>query len=137
MSWVDGHFKDHERAEKESAKVRLRAEQLYDELWKEITDRVMDARNGGMLVSTNGSSYERVVLLGGAVMLRPFSEAKQLTITLEDRRKIVVTWEDGTIEIPLRVRPDGVVCLTHQARELTIPEAAKLILEPFLFPPRP
>jgi hypothetical protein len=53
--------------------------------------------------------------------------------------KIVVanSTDERSFEIPLKVCENSIVRPSHQGKPLTIPEAAKLILEPFLFPPTP
>ena len=56
MSWVDDWLKRQERTEAERAFISVHAATLYDELWEEVSNRVDDARKGGMLVSTNGSA---------------------------------------------------------------------------------
>lgn len=136
MSWVDDRLKRQERTEAERAFISVHAATLYDELWEEVSNRVDDARKGGMLVSTNGSAYQRAVLLG-APANRAYREPEQLVIALaRDTWEIVAEAETVHIKIPLGVCTDGVVCLKHEGRRLTIHDAAKMILEPFLFSSR-
>jgi hypothetical protein len=129
MSWVH----DRLHAGKESRLVS--SSNLYNELWDEISARVAEAQDGGMPVSTNGSSYERVVVYGSSSTL-PYRKPRQLTITLaRDKSEIVADSNSDSLDIPIEVGADGVAYLKHRGKQLSIPQAAKLILEPFLFPP--
>jgi hypothetical protein len=141
MSWVHDRLNNEERARKEAAKIRLHADSLYGELWREIAARVEDAKSK-LVVSTNGSEYRRVVLRGGAVT-GAYHQPDKLIISLaDDKQTLLIQFVDEyesdpvTVrEIPLGVCDGDIVCLMHDGRQLSIPEAAKLILEPFLFPP--
>jgi hypothetical protein len=111
---------------------------VYDDLWKEISDRVDDAKKRGELVETNGSPYERTVLMGAGYQARP-EDSRQLTITLArtEGKIIALDSDENSLGIELGVSEGDIVRPKHQGRTLTIPEAAKLILEPFLFPATP
>ena len=113
---------------------------MYDDLWKEISDRIDDAKKRGEPVETNGSPYERTVVMGAGniYQARP-EDSRQLTITLArtEGKIIALDSDENSLEIELGVSDGDIVRPKHQGRTLTIPEAAKLILEPFLFPPTP
>jgi hypothetical protein len=140
MSWVDDRLDNQKRSEKERALISIHAEKVYNDLWKEISDRVDDAKKRGKPAETNGSPYERTVLMGAGniYQTRP-EDSRQLTITLaRTEGKIIALDSDGnSLDIELMVSEGDIVRPKHQGRTLTIPEAAKLILEPFLFPPMP
>lgn len=139
MSWVDDRINDQRRSADDLALIRQKSETVYGELWNEISNRVADARSGGMTVTINGSDYARAVLVGGDANIyrtRPY-ESRQLTITLDKADgKIVATDSGGeSRELPLGVDKGNIVRPTYEGKPLTIPDAAKMILEPFLFPP--
>jgi hypothetical protein len=52
MSWVDDRLDDQKRSERDRALISLQAEKVYEELWKEISDRVGDAAKRGTPVAT-------------------------------------------------------------------------------------
>ena len=131
MSWVHDRLK----AGRESGLIS--ASNLYNELWDEISTRVAEAKDGGMPISTNGSSYKRVVVYGSPLTV-PYRKPRQLTIALApDKSEIIADSDADSLQIPIEVCADGVVRLKHKGKYLSIPEAAKLILESFLFPPTP
>jgi hypothetical protein len=137
MSWIDERLTAQEKAKRDWELISAHGEKVYDALWQEIADRVAEAKNGGMRVSANGSTYERIVLLGAAPTTRqPYTEPQQLKIVLKkDEALILVSSSRVNLELSLAVCPDGVVCIQYEGREVVIPEASRMILEPFLFPP--
>ncbi len=141
MSWIHDELDDRERLQRDRATIELHAEAVYEELWSEISDRVADAAKRGMSARTNGSNYERTVLMGGPIVggvYRTRSEKlRQLTIRLNKaagKIEVADDTDDRSIEMLLMVCENGIVRPSYQGRVLTIPEAAQMILRPFLFP---
>jgi hypothetical protein len=65
----------------------------------------------------------------------PYRKPRQLAIALApDKSEIIADSDTDSLQIPIEVCADGVVRLKRKGQHLSIPQAAKLILEPFLFP---
>lgn len=134
MSWVDDRSDEESKAKEDRAKIALYGEKLYEELWKEITNRVEDARNHNLPYSTNGSAYERTISRNTPGN-RPFKELGRMTVSLDrEEWKILVESDERSLSIDMALCKDEVVCLKHEGRALSVPEAARLVLEPFIFP---
>jgi hypothetical protein len=112
------------------------ADGVFDQLWEEIKEVCLAGKNRGMNLDTNGSPLSRVVLMlatHGQSNARSENDRK-LTISLSaDRRSILAASDSGENEMKIEVCPDGVVCLKFQAHKVSSRDAAKIIMEPFLF----
>lgn len=133
--WIDSKLDAHHKSFSEVQTIRNGADELYEHLWKEVVALSQYAATKGMRTFTNGTAYERVV----AMSLMPTTDQqvttpRKLKLALpEDRRKIIASWDSEKIEFALGVYPDGVLVIKRGEAPVSPKEAAKLIMEPFLF----
>lgn len=133
MSWVDDRSNEEAKAEENRSKIGLYGDKLYEELWEEIADRVADARKRNLPYTTNGSAYERAVIKL-TPRNHPPGEVDRMTVSLDRGEwKILVESDERNLTITMGLCKDEVVCLKHDGRTLSVPDAARLILEPFIF----
>ena len=142
MTWIDDRLAERAMRDKRTELILSNAEEIFNNLWKEIKRSVDEAKSKQLPVSANGSPYERVILIpdpiqppraafGEEVSRSPVS--KRLRVKLEkDASEITV---DGPPhKIAIDVCDDNVVCLKINGKPTSLPDAARAILDPFLFP---
>ena len=128
-------MKQREKLMSRNSEVMRGAEGIFNELWDEIVGFAREADAKGMPVKTNGSSFERIVLASEFPYFSNLSRQRNLTITLDRvNEKISASWLDEAIDLLIDVCDDGVICLKHEGKKILLKDAAKLILDPFLFP---
>lgn len=123
MSWITDRVnreKDsHKRLGEQSAKT-------YEDLWKEIAERVEEANTHGVpAFLDSGSGFSRRVGL-----TRKGGEPKMLTVRLSKDGSAIQSSGGVTLELDAGTDP---IRLKHDGRQVSIQDAGKLILEPFLF----
>ena len=105
---------------------------IFDDLWREIVALVKEAKEKGLSVFTNGTPFERIV----CTSLNPSTEGRrELRISLcREPERISVSGLAQSIEFLIEEDDNRVVCLKWKEKPISIEKAARLILEPFLFP---
>lgn len=141
MTWIDDRLAERDRRNERAERILSRAEEIFANLWKEIKHCVDEAKSKQLPVSANGSPYERVILIPDPIQPpRAFGEevsrssvSKRLHVKLEkDTSKITVSGPPH--EITIDECEDNVVCLKINSKPISLPDAARAILDPFLFP---
>jgi hypothetical protein len=133
MGWIEERIEQRRVLNERNKAVKDGAESIFCDLWNEIADLTKQAQSKGLEVKTNGSSFERIVLTP------PYhgydKDQNKLIITLDKtKEKIAVSGPFQSLELAIDVREDGVVCLKYDGKKLLIDKAARMILDPFLFP---
>lgn len=127
-----------QRAQLESAHslILQRAESVYGALWQEMNRWITEAQQRGIDVQTNGSPYEKSIML--PVRSNPpqaLAGSRTLTLTLKkDEHAIMIDGLKNPLGLRLEVFADNTVGLERDGIEISIHDAAILILDPFLFP---
>jgi hypothetical protein len=136
MTWIDERLEQLRRKTERDRAVFDGADRLFDELWAEVEGRVKEANSKGLRVGTNGFAYERIVWASVIPPLeQPSAKRRELRINLHrESEGISVSGSYQTWTLKIDVCEDGVVCLKHNDKAIVIQEAARLILDPFLFP---
>jgi len=123
MTWIDDGFNRQERR----LWIAQHAGEALAALQAEITERVTEFRQKARDGNRVRISYGQVIRLledGGQEKIEPKLSRDKLAIEVGGSRPITLElFADG-----------GRVCLKQGYGELTIEEAARLILEPFFFP---
>jgi hypothetical protein len=131
MSWIEDRLKERKTESDRIAKIAPYTEIMYGNLWNEVIRCVTEAQSAGFRLFTNETTFERILRLTKL----PSGNLKELIITLNrQQRTILVVAPSRRVEFGMDLCPDGVVCLQHDGKEIMIPDAAKLILDPFFFP---
>ncbi len=121
---------ERQKALEGSRLISEQAEDTFQNLWAEILVLVREAQSKGWQLDTNGSPLARTVSM--VAHPRPRNE---LRITLQkDKQQIAISGIKSPTKLSFAVCEDGVVCLKHDGREVSLRDAARLIIEPFLFP---
>jgi hypothetical protein len=135
MSWLDDRIKEDREREERLKLITDEASNMFDSLWKEIFEVIQEAKKKGFPIFTNGSEVQRVVNLSVNPGPNESSRSpKKITLKLaEDKLSISVS---GAISLKflLDVCPDMVVCLKHDGNHISVQNAARMILDRFLFP---
>jgi hypothetical protein len=153
MTWIDDDMAELRRLQDSAAELAVResqiravAEKIYNDLWKEVIERIAEAKSKGnhhaTLLLTNGDPYERRIFDHRIVVPQPVkppassSDPKYVILTLtSDRLKIEIAGLQNSKDyLTLDLCDDGVVRPKHQGEYKQIDEAARLILRPLLFP---
>lgn len=135
MDWIDKKLTAHNKAKSDVQAVVGAADGIFNAIWGGVVAISQYANERQMRTSTNGSPYDRVVNMTlypkvGEVSASP----RVLHLTLaESRRKIFAKWDGANLDFSIEVCDDGVVCLKLDGRRVDALEAARLIMEPFLF----
>ncbi len=136
MSWIEQRLAEKGEREQRNRVIAEHESAVYENLWEQVKLDLEEAQRRGIEVSTNGAPHDRTVSL--AVALKPgedFTRSKRLHIRLEKGPHLVkVSGGPVSVEFRIDVSSDGVVRLKHGDRQLSAEEAARMILDPFLFP---
>ena len=136
MSWIDERVEQRRRLAERNKAVGEGAEVLYRDLWEEITAQTKEAQEKSVAVGTNnGSAHERIVWAPNVASLAQPMNRRELKISLrKEIEQISVSGTEFSMNLSVAVGEDGVVCLKHNGEPVLIQEAARLILDQFLFP---
>jgi hypothetical protein len=131
MTWIEERLAQRKALEERTRLIVEHTPAVYQAVWDEILRFVKDGQAAGMVLSTGGSARARVV---ECHTLGDPSATRQLTVSADDGQ-LVAGFGMGTVMIfRFDVCADGVVCLKHEGTRVSEREAARLILDPFLFP---
>jgi hypothetical protein len=142
MDWIESRVK--ERADRES-RASLIEESLSD-IWKNLQAAVKDsvkayqaeAARTQEIVRTNGQEYVTIVVYRESNRPFPERDVGKVTATLDrNKPEISVAYQGkpklSGLKFTFDVR-DGVPCLVHEGEATSSAAAARLMLDPFLFP---
>ncbi|MGD0129169.1 MAG: hypothetical protein ABSF46_27910 [Terriglobia bacterium] len=135
MSWIDERVQQRRRLAERNKAVAEAAEVLFNDLWQEITAQAKEAQEKSVAVGTDGSAHERIVWAPNVASLAQPMNRRELKISLrKEIEQISVSGTEFSMNLSVAVGEDGVVCLKHNGEPVLIQEAARLILDQFLFP---
>ena len=135
MSWIDERVEQRRRLAERNKAVAEAAEVLFNELWEEITAQAKEAQEKSVAVGTDGSGHEKIVWAPNVSSLAQPTNRRELKISLrKEVEQISVSGTEFSMNLSVAVGEDGVVCLKHNGTSVLIQEAARLILDQFLFP---
>lgn len=133
MSWIDDRLAAEKAMAEKEQSICESAETVFNDMWSYILGDVEEAKKKGKPVFTNGTQLDRIVRL--SVLTFSPSQPKELHIALsKDKHSIAVSGE-LRMKFELDICPDGTVCpKDEQGKTVSYKEAARRILDPFLFP---
>jgi hypothetical protein len=135
MSWIDERVEQRRRLTERNKALAEGAEVLFNDLWEEIDTQTKEAREKSVAVGTNGSAHERIVWAPNVASLAQPTNRRELKINLrKEREQISVSGTEFSLNLSIDVGEDGVICLKHNGKRVQVQEAARLILDQFLFP---
>jgi hypothetical protein len=141
MTWIDDDYEELKRHRQVASERAVRegqiadeAERVYNDLWKEITERLAEAKEknvAGTLFLTNGSPFQRSII---ACTQNGARRSYGLTLAA-DKQSIVLSKSEGkNLVLLLELGEDGVVSIRQDGEAKWIGDVAKSILRPLLFP---
>jgi hypothetical protein len=134
MEWIKEGIDNWREAVRKSDLIAESAEGIFDDLWNEVVEISLAAKTQGMNLATNGAPSKRVVIMDPMHWGPKMVESRKLSIELaKNQRSIVAQSDAGEMVFEIAVCPDGVVCLKRGASKITAREAAKEIMQSFLF----
>jgi hypothetical protein len=136
MDWIEQGLDDWRKASSDLQVVTESADGIFTQLWEDIKEIVIAAEKQGIRLMTNGSPQKRVVIMlaNSSFFGKPLPADRKLAIDLAaDRSSIVARSDAGEIHLKIEVCSDGVVCLKYQSHPITSRDAAKDIMQDFLF----
>jgi hypothetical protein len=132
MSWIDERLAERQALVERNRLLDDHAVQVYAAVWKEMMTFVEEAKTKGFSnLLTNGSVQNRRLILAVP------GNDKTLSVTMTDKRIIRASCSGKESRFELDVCDGGIVCLRHDGEQVTEQEAARRILDPFLFPDLP
>jgi hypothetical protein len=141
MTWIDDDYEELKRRQRLAAELHSQeseiaghASKIYEDLWAELVERINEAKTKRVTESsllTNGSSYQRKVIVGTNKSLHP--DAYHLDLA-ESKQSINFKGPDVSVILPLALCEDGVVRIRYDGKCQTVPEAAQYLLRPLIFP---
>ncbi len=135
MSWIDDRLTEQKALKERKALIAEHAIPIYEALWDKITEYVEEAKARSSPLITNGSLQNR------SVISVPPGDGNQKTdqfrLVLEKESIVARGTRELNFEFRLDVCPDRVVCLKLNKEEISVDDAAKEILDKFLFPDLP
>ena len=135
MSWIDERVQQRRRLAERNKAVAEGAEVLFNDLWEEITAQAKEAHEKFVAVGIDGSAHEKIVWAPNVSSLAQPTNRRELKINLrKEVEQISVSGTEFSMNLSVAVGEDGVVCLKHNGEPVLIQEAARLILDQFLFP---
>jgi hypothetical protein len=135
MSWIDERVEQRRRLVERNKAVAEGAEVLFNDLWEEITAQAKEAHEKFVAVGIDGSAHEKIVWAPNVSSLAQPTNRRELKINLhKEREQISISGTEFSMILTIEVCEDGVVCLKYNGKPVLIQEAARLILDQFLFP---
>jgi hypothetical protein len=132
MTWIEERLAQREALHERTRLIVEHTPKIYQAVWEEIMAFVKDGQAAGMALSTGGSVNARVVRSSSPG--HPERD-REITVSLIDSKLSASPYGLGTaMAFEFDVCPDGVVCLKRDGARVSEREAARLILDPFLFP---
>ena len=123
MEWFDRRHDEYLKEKQGQESIAQFADSVYGDLWSSIKEVAMRANQRGFQLRFNGTERHNVVIMG----------QKNLRIDLsEDKRSITVSGVESTAHFNLAACEDR-VCLQHDGKSVSSAEAARVLMEPFIF----
>jgi len=135
MGWIDDRIAETKARETRDMEIARYAATVFDNLWEEIKRVLAEASSKGIPTNTNGSPEDREVWLSMPIPPgRDSSSRREFHLKLDRRDPGISATGAVSIRLSFDLCEDGVVCLKYADNPISISEAAKLILDRFLFP---
>jgi precorrin-2 methylase len=138
VSWIDDRIEEKRLLEEHKQVAFVKAGSLFQALWDEIARCATEAAQKGIPAATSMAAGTHVVYLSSPP--KAGAARKEIALTLaKDRTSIVITGS-AVKKLEIALSQGDSVCLKHDGKQISVPEAAILLLDPFLFeglPARP
>lgn len=129
MSWIDEAV--HEEHRKSASE---QAQKLYEDLWKEITDRLEEGRQKTpiqpFIIQYPPTTLDRQINFSDP---RKPGIPKALHVKLSaDKLAIETSGHPKSLKFKIDLRNDK-ICLIHEGETVSVAKAVELLLKPFFF----
>jgi hypothetical protein len=133
VDWISNKWSEYRTATANLAAIQQNADTIFGALWASIGEVRMAVEQSTRIgLDTNGTQNDRVVIM---VIGKEGKDSRWMNITLSaDLRSITAKWKGAPeLSFTIEVCSDGVVCLKFGGREISSRDAARKIMEEFLF----
>jgi hypothetical protein len=143
MSWTSSRIAERLKIEDERKRVSEAFKGVWDSLWNEIVSHVREYRQqyGELSVITSGDYEERRISIPNQIIGGVVQNFKRHVVLKQGQNKTSIKAESSThadsLKFDLKVCSSGLVCLVLDEKELSLEQAAILILDPIEFPDLP
>ena len=129
MSWIDERLAERKALADRNRLLDEHAVSIYEAVWEEMMKVVEEAKTkGGLALFPNGGLQKRHITWAVP------SNDRTLNFTMKDKRQIRASGTGVDLVFELDICDGGVVCLKYGVSQVSEQEAARAILDPFLFP---
>jgi hypothetical protein len=134
MNWIDESQRETGRRRERERLLAENENDVYGQLWDEISKCLTDAREHVPGLTTNGQPLSRTVLLPAVIRgLGPTHE--MLKVSLDSQtHEIVAQGSRVNVRLKIDIDKDNIACLRVNGLEVSLKTAAEKVLKPFLFP---
>jgi hypothetical protein len=134
MEWIEQKLSEWRKMQGDLMAIEGAADSIFEQLWDDIAESARVADLHGMGIKTNGMPRHRTVIMAQPLMVPRMAADRRLTIDLvENRRRITTNSDAGNKDFTIEICPDGVVCLKLLSQRISIQDAAREVMEDFLF----
>jgi hypothetical protein len=136
VSWIDERLEEKRLWEEHKQIAFVKAGSLFQALWDEIARCATEAAQKGIPAATSTSAGNHLVYLPPKAGVA----RKEIALTLaKDRTSIAITGS-AVKKLEIALSQGDSVCLKYDGKQISVPDAAILLLDPLFFeglPARP
>jgi hypothetical protein len=133
MEWIEQKLSEWRKMQGDLMAIEGAADSIFEQLWDDIAESARAADLHGMGIKTNGMPRHRTVIMAKPMIARMTADRKLAIDLADDRRRITTNSDAGNRDFTIEICPDGVVCLKLLSQRISIQDAAKEVMEDFLF----
>lgn len=137
MSWISEGLERQKIEKARNEAIAASGPSAYETVWQEIDRCITEAAKGGIpaFVGDHRGPHDREVRVSvPAKRGQSSSNPKNLRVKLsDDKHAIEADGDSKSLRLELDLSNNN-LCLMHEGKTVSVPEAAQLILEPFFFP---
>jgi hypothetical protein len=145
MTWIRDRIREREELRLRQRKISDSAPVLYSQLVKELEELVAEAVLGGFAIFHQGESGPNEIVIAMSVSVPPgqsSSNPAELHVGMDKEQEYICASGPNvsvrlTFDLIVDDSDDGEPTLLNDGGPITIADAARLILDPFLFPELP
>lgn len=139
MNWIDDRREEIKNRQERERLIAEAGAVLFADLWNEIVKWVVDAAQKGIRVTTNGTTWERRIVLSRTPL--PHQDSRAADVLTMKTSTVNGEFYIGFAGVPrintkfnVDLCADNVACLKHNGEQVSMEQVAIIVLDPFLFP---
>jgi hypothetical protein len=132
VSWIDERLEEKRLWEERKQIAFVKAGSLFEALWDEIARCATEAAQKGIPAATSMAAGNHVVYLSSPPTKAGVAR-KEITLTLAKDRTSIAIAGSAVKKLEIALSHGDSVCLKHDGNEITVSDAAILLLDPLFF----